>query len=186
MSSIPFREPCADWLETPIALAKNGFVGDSIVDGPGLRCTIFAQGCPHKCKGCHNEIAWSFENGVATTPRELLARVKRHPLSRAVTFSGGEPFCQPAPFLALAKALKQEGYEVCAYTGYDFEQIEQMGGVWAALLGFLDTVIDGQFMILERSAEFLFKGSANQRIIDVQKSLAAGSVIVRTEKRWVG
>ncbi len=170
-----------------LILAKHGFVGDSIVDGPGLRCVLFCQGCPHACPGCHNPETHPFEGGIETDLEELFLRIQGYPLCRAVTFSGGEPFSQAAPLYQLAKALKNAGYELAAYTGYTFEALENSGTTdQKKLLSLLDTLIDGPFIEAEKNLTLRFRGSENQRVLQVKKSLKAGCAIWETAPRWLG
>ena len=98
-------------------------MGDSIVDGPGIRVAIFVQGCCHHCEGCHNPESWAFGAGTDMSVEELFAMVKANPLCRGVTFSGGEPFCQAGALVPLAENLKAAGYELASYSGYTFEQL---------------------------------------------------------------
>lgn len=164
-----------------------GIVPDSIVDGPGLRTTLFAQGCPHHCPGCHNPETWSFEGGHEATVDMILGIVRFNPLSRGVTFSGGEPFAQAEGFAEIAKALHETGnYEVASYTGYTFEQLLNGTPEQQELLRQLDVLIDGPFVQAEKSLELAFRGSRNQRIIHVPKSLAAGEAVCITSGRWMG
>ena len=100
-----------------------GTVGDSIVDGPGLRLTVFTQGCPHHCPGCHNPQTHDFSGGYDATVEELFAQYRENPLLRGVTLSGGEPFCQPAPLAELARLVHGAGGDVFCYTGYTYEQL---------------------------------------------------------------
>ena len=93
-----------------MTLRLAGFAGDSIVDGPGIRFTTFCQGCPHHCPGCQNPETWPFEGGFEVTPEDVVEHVKRNPLTRGVTFSGGEPFAQAAAHAELARQLKAAGY----------------------------------------------------------------------------
>ena len=162
-----------------------GVASDSIVDGPGIRTAYFAQGCPHHCEGCHNPETWAF--GVGTPMEaEVLADIARsNPLCRGVTFSGGEPFAQAAGFAELAELLRSEGYEIAAYTGYTFEQLLKGTEEQKKLLSLLDVLVDGPFVLAQRSLDLVFRGSANQRIIDVPKSLASGEV-VPAPPRWQG
>ncbi|NLT57559.1 MAG: anaerobic ribonucleoside-triphosphate reductase activating protein [Clostridiales bacterium] len=175
-------------MEEPTVLLA-GVVQDSIVDGPGLRLAVFTQGCPHACPGCHNPETHPFEGGTPTTVRELLQKLQDNPLQTGVTLSGGEPFCQAAPLAAFAAACKRRGLEVAAYSGYTFEELLELGrqdpGV-PALLQQLDTLIDGRFVQALRSHELRFRGSANQRTVDVPKSLAAGRAVLDTSARWNG
>ena len=171
----------------PAPLYVAGILGDSIVDGPGIRMVIFCQGCPHHCPGCHNPESWAFEGGTPMTVEQLEARVKANPLCRGVTFSGGEPFAQPGPFAALARRLKDGGYEVACYTGYTFEQLRDAGTPeQKALLAALDVLVDGPFLQAQRNLDLRFRGSENQRILDVPQSLAAGQAVWYEGERWTG
>lgn len=163
-----------------------GIVSDSIVDGPGIRTTLFAQGCPHHCPGCHNPETWSFEGGSEASTDQILGIVRFNPISRGVTFSGGEPFAQAEGFAEIAKALKDGGYEVASYTGYTFEELLAGTQAQKDLLSWLDVLIDGPFIQAEKSLEVPFRGSRNQRIIHVPKSLAAGGAVCITSGRWMG
>ena len=167
-------------------LNLSGIVSDSIVDGPGIRTTIFSQGCPHRCPGCHNPETWDFGCGTDMEVERLVEIVRSNPLCRGVTFSGGEPFAQAAGFARLAKLLKQKGYEVASYTGYTFEQLLKGNEAQRQLLESIDVLIDGPFLLAEKSLEVPFRGSRNQRILDVPKSLAAGEAVETTAKRWLG
>ena len=163
-----------------------GIVGDSIVDGPGIRTAYFSQGCPHHCKGCQNPETWEF--GIGTPmDTEVLAEIARaNPLCRGVTFSGGEPFEQAAGFAELAELLIADGFEIASYTGYTFEHLRDHGTPeQKKLLSLLDVLVDGPFILSQRTLELAFRGSANQRIIDVPKSLASGR-IVPAPPRWQG
>jgi len=167
-------------------LDLSGIVSDSIVDGPGIRTTIFSQGCPHHCPGCHNPETWDFGCGTEIPVEAVVDIVRGNPLCRGVTFSGGEPFAQAAGFARLAKLLKGKGYEVASYTGYTFEQLLIGSEAQKELLSSIDILIDGPFLLAQRSLEIAFRGSKNQRILDVKKSLAAGSAVETTSKRWLG
>ena len=167
-------------------LNLSGIQGDSIVDGPGIRTTFFCQGCPHHCEGCHNPETWPFEGGTPMPTEALVEIVTANPLCRGVTFSGGEPFAQAEGFLELAAALKEKGYEIASYSGYTFEQLLHGTPAQKALLAKLDVLIDGPFVLAERSLQTPFRGSKNQRILDVPKSLAAGEATWVTSPRWLG
>ena len=161
-------------------LRLAGIVRESIVDGPGLRFTVFAQGCPHHCPGCHNPETWPFEGGFEAAPAQIAAELKKNPLLKGLTLSGGEPFCQAEAMAELAEAVHAQGGDVLCYTGYLFEELLQMagedGGV-ERLLRATDVLVDGPFLLAQRSLELRFRGSANQRIIDVPASLAQGAVV---------
>ena len=167
-------------------LNLSGLISDSIVDGPGIRTTVFSQGCPHHCPGCHNPETWDFGCGTDVEEERILEIVRSNPLCRGVTFSGGEPFAQPAGFAKLARLLKEKGYEVASYTGYTFEQLLAGSQEQREFLEAIDILIDGPFLLAEKSLEVPFRGSKNQRILDVPKSLAAGEAVGTTSKRWLG
>ena len=167
-------------------LELSGIVSDSIVDGPGIRTTIFSQGCPHRCPGCHNPETWAFGCGTQVPVEAIVDIVKSNPLCRGVTFSGGEPFSQAAGFAKLAELLKEQGYEVASYSGFTFEELLEGSEAQKELLQAIDILIDGPYLQSERSLELAFRGSKNQRILDVPKSLAAGKAVETTAKRWLG
>ena len=167
-------------------LKLSGIQSDSIVDGPGIRTTFFCQGCPHHCPGCHNPETWPFEGGTEVATEQLVQIVQSNPLCKGVTFSGGEPFAQAEGYLELAKALKEKGYEIASYSGYTFEQLLSGTKAQKALLEQLDVLIDGPFIQAERSLETPFRGSKNQRVLDVPKSLETGEATWVTAKRWLG
>ena len=167
-------------------LELAGISGDSIVDGPGIRTTVFTQGCPHHCPGCHNPETWAFGCGTPMEEETVLDIVRSNPLCRGVTFSGGEPFCQAAGLAKLGRMLKERGYEVASYTGYTFEQLLEGTPEQRELLETLDVLIDGPFLREERSLELNFRGSRNQRILNVPASLKAGAAVEETSGRWLG
>ena len=170
-----------------MTLNLAGIMEDSIVDGPGIRFTTFCQGCPHHCPGCQNPETWPFEGGFEVTPEDVVEHVKRNPLTRGVTFSGGEPFAQAAAHAELARQLKAAGYEVASYTGYTFEELMEKGTPeQKELLGCLDILVDGRFEQDQLSLDLRFRGSANQRILNVPQSLAQGKAVWETRPRWVG
>ena len=110
--------------DKPLMLA--GVIQNSIVDGPGIRMTVFTQGCPHHCPGCHNPQTHPFEGGEPTTVEQLIERLQGDPLVRGITLSGGEPFCQAAPLARFAQYCRQHGLETAAYSGYTFEELLEM------------------------------------------------------------
>ncbi len=162
-----------------------GIAHDSIVDGPGLRTTIFVQGCPHHCPGCHNPETWEFGIGTDVSVEDLLADIKTNVLCHGVTFSGGEPFSQPEELAALARLLRDDGYEVAAYSGYTFEELLNGTPGQKELLNSIDVLIDGRFILAEKSLELNFRGSRNQRIINVPESLKKGEAVLETSSRWL-
>ncbi len=158
-----------------------GTVNDSIVDGEGIRFVVFVQGCIHHCKGCHNPQTHSFDGGVETDTDELLKTILNNPLLDGVTFSGGEPFCQSAPLYELGRRVKEHGLNIVCYTGFTFEQLLEKSKTEsdvADLLSIIDVLIDGPFVLEKRNLLLKFRGSENQRIIDLPKSLAEGRAVV--------
>lgn len=156
-----------------------GTVNDSIVDGPGIRFTIFTQGCPHNCKGCHNPQTHDFNGGELIDTDALLVKVKENPLLDGVTFSGGEPFCQAEALASLGKQIKALGLNIITYTGYTFEHLidHQNENGWGELLKITDFLIDGPFILEQKDWEIKFRGSSNQRYIDCQESLKQGRAV---------
>lgn len=148
---------------------------DSIVDGKGLRSVVFFSGCPHHCRGCHNPQSWNLFGGTEWTEMELFEELMKNELCD-VTFSGGEPFLQSREISPLAQNLKREGKNIWCYTGYQFEELIQ-DEIHIPLLEQIDILVDGRFDYKKRDLSLLFKGSSNQRIIHVPKSLSAGKVI---------
>ena len=167
-------------------LNLSNIITDSIVDGPGIRTTIFSQGCPHHCPGCHNPSTWSFEGGTKLSVETVFEIVKSNPLCKGVTFSGGEPFVQAEAFARLAVLLKSAGYEVASYSGFTFEQLQKGTPEQLKLLESIDVLIDGPFIQAERSLSTIFRGSKNQRILNVSESLASGQAVCITTGRWAG
>ncbi|MBP0972371.1 MAG: anaerobic ribonucleoside-triphosphate reductase activating protein [Oscillospiraceae bacterium] len=154
-------------------------VNDSIVDGPGLRFTVFVQGCPHNCPGCHNPQTHAFDGGTLVEKEQILERIKGNPLLDGVTFSGGEPFCQAKALAALGREIRKLGLNIMTYSGYTFEQLyarRDEDGI-CELVEVTDWLVDGPYVESLRSLELQFRGSSNQRILDVKKSLAAGEPV---------
>lgn len=156
-----------------------GAVGDSIVDGPGLRLTVFTQGCPHRCPGCHNPQTHDFAGGCDAEVEELFEQYRENPLLRGVTLSGGEPFCQPEPLAELARLVHGAGGDVFCYTGYTYEQLLGLDDpAVAALLREVDVLIDGPYLEAQRDLTLLFRGSANQRLLDLPRTRAEGRPVL--------
>ena len=156
-----------------------GTVNDSIVDGPGIRFTIFVQGCPHDCKGCHNPQTHDFNGGIIISTEVLLEKIKGNPLLDGVTFSGGEPFCQAQALASLGKKIKKLGLNIVTYTGYTFEKLFESRDQnnWDELLKVTDILIDGPFILEQKDWEIKFRGSSNQRYIDCQESIKQGRAV---------
>lgn len=160
-------------------LRLSGIVNDSIVDGDGIRMTVFVQGCPHRCEGCHNPQTHDFNGGYDKTIKEIFEDYKKNPLLSGITFSGGEPFCQAEQLVKLAKAVREIGGNIWSYSGYTFEEIVA-GKIpfGRELLENIDVLVDGKFMLEEKNLTLWFRGSENQRVIDVKKSLEANEVVL--------
>jgi anaerobic ribonucleoside-triphosphate reductase activating protein len=164
-----------------------GLVTDSIVDGPGYRTSIFTQGCPHHCPGCHNPESHAPDGGTVWTLDDVEKKFSDNPLLNGITLSGGEPFLQPAACAELARRAHQKGLNVWTYTGYLYEKLLEMAKTDAAvgaLLNATDVLVDGPFLLAERSLELEFCGSRNQRLIDVPKTRAAGTVTLYRAEPW--
>lgn len=157
-----------------------GIVAESVVDGPGIRYTVFTQGCRHHCPGCQNPQTHDFEGGYLTDTDALFEEMMCDPLVKGMTFSGGDPFEQPAPLAELAAKVHAAGRDVIVYTGYTYEQLlgkaEDEPAVMA-LLRETDILIDGPFVKSLLNLELRFRGSENQRVIDVPRSLQSGQAV---------
>lgn len=159
----------------------SGIVEESIVDGNGIRFVLFTQGCPHHCEGCHNPDTHDFSGGKTADIKNLLQQIFENPLLRGVTFSGGEPFCQPAPLATLAKRVHAHGLDITTYTGYTLEELQaQNSPDVQALLAQTDILIDGKFILGQRDLTLKFRGSKNQRMIDMNATRQAGKIIELT------
>ena len=141
-----------------------GLVTDSIVDGPGFRTSIFTQGCPHHCPGCHNPGSHDFDAGTVYALDDVEAKFSKNPLLDGVTLTGGEPFCQAAACAELARRAHARGLNVWTYTGYTYEKLRDL--------------------LSERSLELDFRGSRNQRLIDLGKTRAAGEIVLYAPPEW--
>lgn len=164
-----------------LTLQVFGLAQDSIVDGPGLRFVVFVQGCTHHCLGCHNPESQSKEGGTTYSLDDLYDKIRANGLVHAVTFSGGEPFEQPEACAELAARLKEDGYNLWAYSGYMLEDLLKMGEDDAAIKRFLeniDVLVDGPYIESLHSYDAKWRGSTNQRIIDVPATLAEGTVVI--------
>ncbi|MGN0718548.1 MAG: anaerobic ribonucleoside-triphosphate reductase activating protein [Anaerovoracaceae bacterium] len=170
----------------PDKIRIAGVVRESIVDGPGLRFVVFCQGCPHGCPGCHNEATHDFSGGYDCEIEKILAAIENDPLLDGVTFSGGEPLCQPAAFHVLAQEIKRRfpGKNIVTFTGYTYEELQPLAAQdpdLAGLLDLTDLLIDGRFVEAEKDLTLQFRGSRNQRIIDMNATRAAGQVVLSTK-----
>jgi anaerobic ribonucleoside-triphosphate reductase activating protein len=159
-----------------------GTVQDSIVDGPGFRFVLFTQGCPHHCEGCQNPQTHDPAGGTEVSTDEIVRQLLSNPLTDGITFSGGEPFEQAADCAVIARQARDQGLNVWTYSGYTFEQLaEKMkkDPGTEELLKLTDVLVDGRFVLAEKSFDVPWRGSRNQRLIDVPRSLTAGKAVER-------
>lgn len=157
-----------------------GITKESVVDGPGIRMVVYAQGCHRNCPDCHNPDTHDMNGGELVDTDMILGLVSRARLIRGVTLSGGEPFLQPAPLAHLAKQVRARGLDVVTYTGYIFEELlatSLRDKAVRDLLTETNILIDGAFRPEERDLSLAFRGSRNQRLIDVPQSFASGHVV---------
>lgn len=159
-----------------------GVEPESVVDGPGFRYVIFTQGCPHGCPGCHNPQTHDFAGGKTVGMDDLFRKICENPLLKGVTFSGGEPFCQPAPLAELAARIHARGLDVTVYTGYVYESLlARNDPEILALLQETDLLIDGPFVEAEKDLTLRFRGSRNQRVIDMNRTRREGKPVLAAE-----
>lgn len=166
----------------------HGLDAESIVDGKGYRTAIFAQGCPHNCPGCHNPASHDMNGGVVWTLDDVEKKFTDNPLLDGITLTGGEPFAQAAECAQLARRAHAKGLSVWTYSGYTLEQLNAMAERDAdisALLSETDVLIDGLFILKERSLDLLFRGSRNQRVIDMRKTRSDGAIALWEAGEWV-
>lgn len=152
-------------------------IEDTTVDGPGFRTAIYAAGCPNACPGCHNPESWDIDRGRWMQTEEILRRVLDDPFAD-VTFSGGDPMFQPEGFAELARAIKEKSCKnIWCYTGYTFERLLRSPRQ-ADLLRYVDVLVDGRFKEELQDESLYFRGSSNQRLIDVQASLRRNETVL--------
>lgn len=157
-------------------LQVANILSESVVDGLGIRTVVFFQGCPRHCLGCHNEPLIPFEGGTEYSATELADIILRNltPIHRGVTFSGGEPLSQPDGLMDLIYLLRKEkpDLNIWVYTGFTYEEVSKM-----PLVNSFNVLVDGPFIMAQRNLDLPFRGSNNQRLIDIPKTIAQGSVI---------
>lgn len=157
-----------------------GLVQDSIVDGPGFRFTVFTQGCPHNCEGCHNPDTHDPDGGREMTVKQVIDAMLSNPMTDGLTLSGGDPFVQAADCAEIAKAAHANGLNVWTYTGWTYEKLlslsEQDEGI-KALLNETDVLVDGPFILSQKSYDVPWRGSKNQRLIDMKAAPESGKVV---------
>lgn len=162
-----------------------GIEPESIVDGPGYRLAVFAQGCPHGCPGCQNPQTHAFDGGTLRDTADVTALLGKDPLVRGVTLTGGEPMMQAAAMTEIAEAARALGMNVWCYTGFTWEELmEQNDPDRMRLLHLVDVLVDGRYVSHERSLDLLYRGSRNQRLIDAAKSLHDGAVRLYEPPEW--
>lgn len=159
----------------------SGIVKESIVDGPGIRYVLFTQGCPHKCKGCHNPQTHDISAGDTKNIDEIVDDITQNPLLKGVTISGGEPFLQAKQISKLISKLDRDKLDVIVYTGFKYEELlnnsNENNGFYS-LINNSDILIDGKFDIGLKSELLPFRGSTNQRSIDCRQSIETGDIVI--------
>lgn len=149
------------------------------VDGPGLRTSIYFAGCRHRCPGCHNPQTWDFDAGTAMTVAEIMATVTYNGFD--VTFTGGDPLFSAENIIPLAREIKRHGFGIWCYTGFTLEELADRGtDAQRELLSLIDVLVDGPFVMALRDTSLIFRGSSNQRLIDLRATLASGSLTLFT------
>lgn len=162
---------------------------DSIVDGPGLRTVLWTQGCAHHCPGCQNPQTWDFNGGGLVPIEMVLEAIDELEYQDGITFSGGDPMFQPEACLKIADYCKNKGLNIWVYTGFTFEELMLMAKRKPVYLDFLkkiDVLVDGRFIEKEKDLGLLFRGSANQRLIDIPKTLSTGNIVLFDEDKYLG
>jgi len=158
-----------------------GVIPESVVDGPGIRSVIFAQGCPRHCPGCHNPETIDPCGGKIMQDQEIIRIVEKTKLLNGVTFSGGEPFLQAEAFVKMGYRFKEKGLNIMTYTGYTWEELLSLGKTKPEVLDLLsvsDYLVDGPYLESQKDLTLAFRGSKNQRVIDVKQSLGKLQVIL--------
>lgn len=160
-----------------VQIQVAGIINESIADGPGIRMVIFTQGCKHNCRGCHNPHTHPFQSGEAVEIGKIIQDIKKNYLLDGITLSGGDPFEQAEECAALAEEVKKAGLSVITYTGYTYEKLLELSPVkkgFKELLDNTDLLVDGPFILEKKDLLLKFRGSSNQRIIDLNRTRAAG------------
>lgn len=175
-------------------LQNNGFIrlaadlqSDSIVDGPGLRTVIWTQGCSHNCPGCQNPQTHDFNGGGLIDLDLVKEAIDELEYQTGITFSGGDPMFQPYACTDLAAYCKNKGYNIWVYTGFTFEELMKMSEnkpIYREFLNHIDVLVDGKFIEEEKNLNLLFRGSNNQRLIDIPASLEKGEVVLLNEYEY--
>lgn len=164
-----------------------GLVKESVVDGPGIRMVVFVQGCLHHCPGCHNLATQDPTAGYESSVADVIAQLPTNSLVSGVTFSGGEPFLQAGALAEIGLAAKQRRLSVFTYTGFVFETLLEQSAIKPdieALLSVTDVLIDGPFLLEQRDIGLAYRGSSNQRLLDLPASLRQGKPVEWTDPSW--
>ncbi len=164
----------------------SGIIRESIVDGPGIRYVIFTQGCPHHCEGCHNPQTHDFEGGRYVKISDIVEDIKKDPLLKGITLSGGEPFMQARQLSKLVSKLDKNKYDVMTYTGFEYEYLIKNANSengYIELLKSSDILIDGKFEPSKKSALIPFRGSTNQRAIDIKRTFFENKICLYDFKK---
>ena len=179
MSTQSINTQLADTQRADTRCRIAGTVRHSSVDGPGVRYVVFFQGCPHHCPGCQNPETWDPQGGEETTAEELAEEMRSTRYLDGITLSGGDPLLQPEAVIVMADAAHEKGLSVWSYTGWTFEALLQGAAGETALeaLRHIDVLVDGPFVQDKLSKDHIFRGSSNQRLIDVPASLAADAAV---------
>lgn len=157
----------------------SGIIEESIVDGPGIRFVVFTQGCLKRCVMCHNEETQALDQGYLKEADEIVKKWRKNPLLTGITLSGGEPFLQAKACLYLAKKALEDGLNVFVYSGYYYEELRTFNNPYVQeLLDISTYLVDGPFEHTLKNLNLLFRGSSNQRIIDLQETKKAGTLIL--------
>jgi len=160
---------------------------DSIVDGPGLRAVLWTQGCMHHCKGCQNPKTWDF-NGGGLVPIDMVKEaIDELEYQTGLTLSGGDPMFQPEAILEIIKYAKNKGLNIWVYTGFTYEELKKMTKtkkIYQEIFKNIDVLVDGKFILKQRDLNILFRGSRNQRLIDMPKTLKKGEIVLFNEDEY--
>ena len=162
---------------------------DSIVDGPGLRAVLWTQGCGHHCPGCQNEQTWDFNGGAEVPIDMVIDAIDELESQDGITFSGGDPMFQPEACNKIAEHCKEKGLNIWVYTGFTYEELMQLAEkkpIYLEFLNKIDVLVDGRFIMKERDLSLLFRGSRNQRLIDVPKTLTSKKIVLFDEAKYLG
>lgn len=160
---------------------------DSIVDGPGLRAVLWTQGCAHNCPGCQNPQTWDFNGGGLIPISIVKDAIDELEGQDGFTFSGGDPMYQPEACLEIAKYVKKKGLNIWVYTGFTYEEIKKMSKskpVYNEFLELIDVLVDGRFIESKKDLSLLFRGSSNQRLIDMKKTLKENKIVLFDEDKY--